>query len=460
MESGHNSLMFSFVFVFIFQAYLLIICHSKSVVKALPGYTGDLPFKLETGYVGVGENEDVQLFYLFAESTRNPEVDPLIFYIPGGPGTSSLYTFLYEIGSLQFDLDNSQDNITLVSNPNTWTQMANLIIVDIPAGTGFSYAETKDGWISSDTILSIQANEFIKKFLLDHPMFLKNPLYIGGISYTGMLVPKIALEIYEGNERGDQPTLNIQGYIVISPLTDKFKDFNSRFEYAHRMALISDDIYKSAVNNCYGNYVNIDRTNTLCANSLDQYEQCIMRLNFDNILEPFCDENDPEQHCESKFNMVAESWANSEAVQRALNVRQGKIGKWEMRNDTIHYSQGKNDTFCYSYDIFSSFGYHEKLGSKHCQCFIMSGDHDMTFPYVGVEEWISSLNIAVEIPWKPFYVDSQVGGYEMKYAKNDHYSLTFATVKGAGHMVPYYKPKESTAVIDRWFSSQTYSSDY
>nr|GEZ03817.1 serine carboxypeptidase-like 16 [Tanacetum cinerariifolium] len=50
--------------------------------------------------------------------------------------------------------------------------------------------------------------------------------------------------------------LNIQGYILCSPLTDKFMDFNSRVEFAHRMALISDDIYKSAVENCRGDYVN------------------------------------------------------------------------------------------------------------------------------------------------------------------------------------------------------------
>nr|GEW18775.1 hypothetical protein [Tanacetum cinerariifolium] len=46
------------------------------------------------------------------------------------------------------------------------------------------------------------------------------------------------------NEHGDQPLLNIQGYILCSPLTDKFMDFNPRVEFAHRMALISDDIYK------------------------------------------------------------------------------------------------------------------------------------------------------------------------------------------------------------------------
>ncbi|KAI3796463.1 hypothetical protein L1987_39134 [Smallanthus sonchifolius] len=70
----------------------------------------------------------------------------------------------------------------------------------------------------------------------------------------------------------------------------------------------------------------------------------------------------------------------------------------------------------------------------------------MTFPYVGIEQWIASLGIRVEIPW--------VGGYEMTYAEND-FSLTFATVKGAGHLVPVDKPKESMDVIKRWLATPT-----
>ncbi|KAI3724252.1 hypothetical protein L2E82_36023 [Cichorium intybus] len=169
--------------------------------------------------------------------------------------------------------DNGSDNITLISNPNAWTQMANIIFMDIPSGTGFSYAETTDGSSSSNNIMASQANEFIKKFLIDHPKFRKTPLYVAGISYVGIVVPKITLDLYEGNERGDQPRVNIQGYILLSPLTDKFKDFNSRFEFAHRMALISDDIYMSAKKTCNDNYLNIDTVNSLCANSLQQYEQ-------------------------------------------------------------------------------------------------------------------------------------------------------------------------------------------
>ncbi|PWA51326.1 peptidase S10, serine carboxypeptidase, Alpha/Beta hydrolase fold protein [Artemisia annua] len=74
---------------------------------------------------------------------------------------------------------------------------------------------------------------------------------------------------------------------------------------------------------------------------------------------------------ESDFNKAVNKWANMDAVQHALNVRQGKIGKWELINNTLHYHQGKNDTFCYSYDIFSSFSYHKQLTSKKCRALIL-----------------------------------------------------------------------------------------
>ncbi|MFS8027488.1 putative peptidase S10, serine carboxypeptidase, alpha/Beta hydrolase [Helianthus anomalus] len=126
-------------------------------------------------------------------------------------------------GPLSFNFENAPENITLTTNPNSWTKMANVIFVDMPAGAGFSYATTKEASISSDSIVVKQANDFLRKFLIDHPRFLKNPLYITGISYMGIVTPIITLEV---------------------PLTNKFMDFNSRVEYAHRMALISDDIYK------------------------------------------------------------------------------------------------------------------------------------------------------------------------------------------------------------------------
>nr|KAJ0212527.1 hypothetical protein LSAT_V11C400169160 [Lactuca sativa] len=67
--------------------------HSKSIVKTLPGYPGQLPFKLETGYRHLN---------LYEKTERNPEEDPLLFYLAGGPGCSAVITFFYQIGMISY----------------------------------------------------------------------------------------------------------------------------------------------------------------------------------------------------------------------------------------------------------------------------------------------------------------------------------------------------------------------
>ncbi|XXG64753.1 hypothetical protein AAC387_Pa05g2621 [Persea americana] len=78
--------------------YLLLLllsfpycCHvsSQSTVRYLPGLNGPLPFHMETGYVGVGDMNEDQLFYFFVESETNPKEDPLMMWLTGGPGCSA-----------------------------------------------------------------------------------------------------------------------------------------------------------------------------------------------------------------------------------------------------------------------------------------------------------------------------------------------------------------------------------
>ncbi|KAK7853280.1 serine carboxypeptidase-like 1 [Quercus suber] len=76
----------------------------QSIINSLPGFSGDLPFKLETGYVGVGKSDEVQLFYYFIESERSPEDDPLVLWLTGGAGCSGFSGLVYEMGMYVLNL--------------------------------------------------------------------------------------------------------------------------------------------------------------------------------------------------------------------------------------------------------------------------------------------------------------------------------------------------------------------
>eukprot|EP00261_Vitis_vinifera_P024520 XP_010656846.1 PREDICTED: serine carboxypeptidase-like 13 isoform X1 [Vitis vinifera] len=447
------------------------IANGRSVIKTLPGFSGELPFYLETGYVGVGENEEVQLFYYFVKSQRNPVFDPLMLWLSGGPGCSTLTAFFYEnectfkqnvrtfcIGPLTFNIQEYEGGLpNLYLKENTWTKTLNIIFVDAPVGSGFSYSKTQEGYIMEDLKYAAQTYEFLKKWLVDHPEFLKNELYVGGDSYSGIPVPMVVQEIYYGS-----PSLNLQGYVLGNPLTDTDNDVNSRIPFAHRLTLISDELYESAKTSCNGDYVTVNASNEQCVADMEAISKLIDQIYIMQVLEPNCgiSSRKPKEgelnhthfltqlgeksayFCHEYNYVFSEIWANNKDVREALRVREGTKGHWVRCNIT---------NLAFTKDVTSTVAYHQNLTNTGLRALIYSGDHDMSIPHIGTQEWINSLNLTLEDPWRTWCTDGQVAGYTETFT-NDDFDLTFATVKGAGHVAIEYKPKECYAMIDRWFA--------
>jgi serine carboxypeptidase-like clade 1 len=82
------------------------------------------------------------------------------------------------------------------------------------------------------------------QWLGKHQEFSSNPFYVGGDSYSGLVVPATVQEISKGNCQCCNRPINLQGYVLGNPLTDCVYDCNYRVPFAHKMALISDELYE------------------------------------------------------------------------------------------------------------------------------------------------------------------------------------------------------------------------
>ncbi|KAJ4902814.1 Serine carboxypeptidase-like 13 [Raphanus sativus] len=418
---------------------LLALSHhaeSGSIVKFLPGFEGPLPFELETGYIGVG---DLQMFYYFIESENNPQEDPLLIWLTGGPGCSSLFAILFENGPLALKFEVFNGSLpSLASTTYSWTKMANIIFLDQPVGAGFSYSRTPLLNKVSDTGEINVIHEFLRKWLSKHPEFYSNPFYVAGDSYSGKIVPPLVQEISRGNYMCCKPPINIQGYVLGNPLTDIKFDHNYNIPFAHGMALISDELYESLKRICKGDYSNVDSRNTECLKLIKIYNKCIDKLNIYHILLPDCEMT--SSHCFLYKYFLLSKWANNNKVRRALQVTKGSIDKWRRCN---------YDVIQYKYDIQSTIPYHVNNSISGFRSLIYSGDHDMVVPFVATQAWIRSLNYSIVDDWRPWMVNYQIAGYTRSYANK----MTFATIKGGGHTAEY-KPNETFVMFQRWISGQ------
>jgi len=87
------------------------------------------------GYINVNSKYNANVFYWFFESQGTPSSDPVVLWLTGGPGCSSELALFFENGPYTVD-----GNGNLSPNPYSCNSFTNLLYVDQPVGTGFSYA--------------------------------------------------------------------------------------------------------------------------------------------------------------------------------------------------------------------------------------------------------------------------------------------------------------------------------
>jgi len=477
--------------VFGILSLVLLLATATAVsdeITSLPGAPA-VSFKQYSGHITVNKTAGRSLFYWFVESQNDPDNDPLVLWLNGGPGCSSLAGLLTENGPFWVN----QDGRTLRANPHSWNKVANVVYLESPAGVGFSYSNTSSDYVVGDKRTAEDAYIFIQNFLAQYPKFRKSQFWITGESYAGHYVPNLAQVIVHKNAEGANPIINLVGVQIGNPWTVPAVDNEGSVDFWHSHAYISDETYIRMKAHCdWANIGPLKGDAADCNAAIREARQNMAMVNIYNIYADVCLDdsvNGPSNQAEMLVERLAASskttpfaprkslaaaprprfsassagskndifpdpdpcvdahltqYLNRADVQEAIHARGSIKYSWRECSNIIDYSD--KDLFTPMLDVYADLF----RNAASLKILIYSGDIDAIVSVTGTRNWVGNLGLPIKEKWRPWMdAEKQVGGYTIKYS-----GLTFASVRGSGHMVPWAQPMRSFDLFSRFLKDQ------
>ncbi|XVE79815.1 hypothetical protein DITRI_Ditri14bG0086600 [Diplodiscus trichospermus] len=196
-------------------------------------------FGHHAGYYKLPHAKAARMFYFFFES-RNRKNDPVVIWLTGGPGCSSELALFYENGPFHLS-----KNLSLLWNDYGWDKASNILFVDQPTGTGFSYTSDDNDIRHDENGVSNDLYDFLQEFFKRHPQYVKNDFYITGESYAGHYIPAFAVRVHHGNKAQEGIHVNLKGFAIGNGLTNPEVQYQAYPDYALNTSLITQPDYVS-----------------------------------------------------------------------------------------------------------------------------------------------------------------------------------------------------------------------
>ncbi|KAK2974201.1 hypothetical protein RJ640_021492 [Escallonia rubra] len=414
----------------------------------LPGQP-QVGFQQFSGYVTVDEKKQRALFYYFAEAETDPVSKPLVLWLNGGPGCSSL-----GVGAFSENGPFRPNGQVLIRNEYSWNTEANMLYLETPVGVGFSYSTDTSSTVTINDEITARDNlVFLQRWFLKFPQFQQRDLFITGESYAGHYVPQLAKLMIQSNKR--QKMFNLKGIALGNPVLEFATDFNSRAEFFWSHGLISDSTYKMFSSVCnYSRYVSEyyrDSVSPVCSRIMSDVSRETSRFvdKYDVTLDVcissvFAQSKviSPQQVME-KIDVCVEdetvNYLNRQDVQKALHARLVGVRKWDVCSNILDY-----EVLNVEIPTISIVGLLVKEGVP---VLIYSGDQDSVIPLTGSRSLVhglaKELGLNITVPYRVWFEGQQVGGWTQVYGD----ILSFATIRGASHEAPFSQPERSLVLF-------------
>ncbi|GAA5887520.1 hypothetical protein JCM5296_002604 [Sporobolomyces johnsonii] len=208
-------------------------------VGSLPGlddtrtslFAGNLPATLPST-VPLSRDSDAHLYFLLARNKHIPNRQRLVIWLNGGPGCSSFDGALVEIGPLRI---NPNGTVRVVEN-TAWNEYANVLFLDQPAGTGYSYV-TKNDNVRELADAADQVVAFLANLYQIFPEFATMDTYIAGESYAGQYIPYIADAIH----RTTAVSTHLKGLLIGNGWISPREQYPAYLTYVLERGLLKKD---------------------------------------------------------------------------------------------------------------------------------------------------------------------------------------------------------------------------
>ncbi|KAL0832068.1 hypothetical protein ABMA28_001558 [Loxostege sticticalis] len=392
----------------------------------------DHPWKSEQKYVEVRPGAFMFYWLYYADGTSSgADRKPLIIWVQGGPGlaASGIANFM-EIGPL---------NINMQPRNHTWVKGRNVLLIDHPVGTGFSYVTDKSLLVKSDRMMATDLSKTIKAFFRTHKEFRKTPTYLFSQSYGGKLCPRLAYYLHTAIEK-KRLKMNFKGIGIGSGFVSPKESVLAIPDFLYNMGAIDQHTFLKCNVAALKVAEFVDQRNYTAALQWDSilqktvFDESGMTLNFNNINQ--VDFETMVRNLDNKINNY---------VKPTLNIVSQRI-------DYKHMSDEVFENMRPSMFVPSTKFLEILLNKTELNIAVYNGNLDIITPLAGASNWVHNLKWHGAEEFKTAE-RIKINGYRTGFYKKAR-RFSFWWVFGSGHWVPEDNPVAMEQILEHVMASE------
>ncbi|TMW56207.1 hypothetical protein Poli38472_008855 [Pythium oligandrum] len=424
------------------------------VTTAMPGLQEELDVTHHAGRIALDKAKKNNIFYWHFAAASSPETAPLVVWLNGGPGCTSMQGALMGISPFKL-----VDASTIGVNENSWHNTANLLFLDQPVGTGMSYTRGND-YRSDEKAIANDFYQILIQFFQRHNGYLtkkgkgqiSRDLYIFGESHAGRYIPQFSDYILQQNKRTDKEVnieIRLKGVGIGNGWVHPYIQYDYS-DYAHGLGLLT-----------FGQVRSLKSSFTDCQNALlaEKFNTPSCFANMDGILDSvknsFAGSKSLNYYDVRQFVQSVASYPASRqhlsAYMDQVAVRQALHGNTD---PSFHFRDCSDNVYSglREFDGVSTLGNVENLLQSGIRVLFYNGQWDMMCNHYSTEKLLLHLN------WNGSAVYQDAKKYTWSVATRrdpagfaqQGGNLTYLVIASAGHMVPMDVPDVAAEMMKRF----------